>query len=542
MFTFDFLNFMILSDFPIFTFFNSRRRVTINDDKKKDSTDEEQKDEDKEKEKPEKPDEEKEPAPPKEEIFKPVAPSLASPTVTLPKKRQALSPAVAECQRAIYAAFLWQEGLVHDAMASSLYLKFHPLVVKEEELATPTTNKKSEATPTDEVAKTDEKLPATLHHLVTFWEEMSQKVIDHTSSSFSPPKVPSFAQELLKRYEEEKKEMEKLKKEKEKKSGGGGIAAPGGGSTKCELCDVSFPDPVTYHMKDAHGGCGKHANGWGYNSRGSYCSGWAGNCGDGGRGGSTWYLMCKECHAKYLAQKEDNKKKVVKPISVPKMKTRKPGKPRSLPVISSVQGMMLNAKFLLEISTSVTSEGPKVKAGTSVSGGGPDFSRQVSTPEESVVDVTGGSVDTGPIFSKLDKTTKEEPSFRSSLPRHIPVLARSVSMATGSADQAMKRTFSDSGEDAPPTYTRQLTASVTHRTGSDQGYSSSLISKPSMALANLMYLRSCSKEDTGYDKLMRFVTRYHDLFGLKSTMKQMMRLASLRATSLEVGEREGDGN
>ena len=47
---------------------------------------------------------------------------------------------------------------------------------------------------------------------------MSQNIINHTSSSFSPSKVLSFAQELLKRYKEKKKEMEKLKKEKEKKS------------------------------------------------------------------------------------------------------------------------------------------------------------------------------------------------------------------------------------------------------------------------------------------------------------------------------------
>ena len=43
---------------------------------------------------------------------------------------------------------------------------------------------------------------------------MSQKIINHTSSSFSPPKVPRAPQTL---YKEKKKEMEKLKKEKEKK-------------------------------------------------------------------------------------------------------------------------------------------------------------------------------------------------------------------------------------------------------------------------------------------------------------------------------------
>ena len=51
--------------------------------------------------------------------------SVVSPT------KQALSPAMAECQRAVYAAFLWQEGLVHDAIASATYLKFHPELSKE---------------------------------------------------------------------------------------------------------------------------------------------------------------------------------------------------------------------------------------------------------------------------------------------------------------------------------------------------------------------------------------------------------------------------
>lgn len=68
----------------------------------------------------------------------------------------------------------------------------------------------------------------------------------------------------------------------------------------CELCNVNFPQPVTYHMRTAHPGCGRHAGGCGYNSGGHYCGGWAGNCGDGGMAGSTWYLMCENCRTKYL--------------------------------------------------------------------------------------------------------------------------------------------------------------------------------------------------------------------------------------------------
>ena len=83
--------------------------------------------------------------------------------------------------------------------------------------------------------------------------------------------------------------------------------------TLCELCGGMHTHPVTYHMRQTHPGCGRHAGGLGYNSGGNFCGGWAGNCGDGGIGGSTWYLMCENCREKYLhdkrqTQKEKNKK------------------------------------------------------------------------------------------------------------------------------------------------------------------------------------------------------------------------------------------
>ncbi|KAK7075660.1 hypothetical protein SK128_025503, partial [Halocaridina rubra] len=47
------------------------------------------------------------------------------------KVKEAMSPSVAECLRAIFAAFLWHEGIVHDAMACASYLKFHPDLSKQ---------------------------------------------------------------------------------------------------------------------------------------------------------------------------------------------------------------------------------------------------------------------------------------------------------------------------------------------------------------------------------------------------------------------------
>jgi E3 ubiquitin-protein ligase MYCBP2 len=441
-----------------------------------------------------------------------------SPFVEVPViKRQALSPAVAECQRAVFAAFLWQEGLVHDSMASAVYLKFNPNTPSKMDVVS------LEGDLEENGQK--ESLPSTLNHLITFWDEISQKVVENSASFFTIPRVPSFAQELQKRYDEEKKEMERVKKEKEKKSGGGGaLAVAGAGSTMCELCESHFPDPVTYHMKDSHPGCGKHANGWGYNSRGSYCSGWAGNCGDGGRGGSTWYLMCKDCHTKYVSMKEENKRVVVKPVSVPKMKTRKPGKARVLPIVSSVQGMTSNAKFLLEVTS--YSDGGKRKSTTSVVTSQSDISRQLSTPDD-VKERTAS------LTRSQDKSTENQspvPTFQSG---PLNSFVRSISIsASDNNNESFKRTLSESGDadSVPVALTRQMT--VTTPTSQTEP-SASLVNKPSMSLAKLMYNRSCQSKDNGYSRVMNFVTQYHDLDGLKATMKQMMRLAYLKSFALK---------
>ncbi|KAG8137644.1 hypothetical protein E2320_004879 [Naja naja] len=45
--------------------------------------------------------------------------------------KPAMSPSVAECARTVFASFLWHEGIVHDAMACSSFLKFNPELSKE---------------------------------------------------------------------------------------------------------------------------------------------------------------------------------------------------------------------------------------------------------------------------------------------------------------------------------------------------------------------------------------------------------------------------
>ena len=48
--------------------------------------------------------------------------------------KEALSPSVAESIRAVFAAFVWHEGIVHDTMAVASYLKFHPNLAKHPEV------------------------------------------------------------------------------------------------------------------------------------------------------------------------------------------------------------------------------------------------------------------------------------------------------------------------------------------------------------------------------------------------------------------------
>lgn len=67
---------------------------------------------------------------PKKDKSGPLFKGESTPRLTEPAK-QAMSPSVAECARAVFAAFLWHEGIVHDAMACSSFLKFNPDLTKE---------------------------------------------------------------------------------------------------------------------------------------------------------------------------------------------------------------------------------------------------------------------------------------------------------------------------------------------------------------------------------------------------------------------------
>ncbi|XP_037787011.1 E3 ubiquitin-protein ligase MYCBP2-like isoform X1 [Penaeus monodon] len=61
----------------------------------------------------------------------PAAVQREKPGPSRDKIKEAMSPSVAECLRAIFAGFLWHEGIVHDAMACASYIKFHPDLTKQ---------------------------------------------------------------------------------------------------------------------------------------------------------------------------------------------------------------------------------------------------------------------------------------------------------------------------------------------------------------------------------------------------------------------------
>lgn len=319
-----------------------------------------------------------------------------------------MSPTVAECMRAVFAAFMWHEGIVHDAMACASFLKFHPNLAKvmpkvepspsgSRDNTPPTTlnrqsatagpllynlNKilransdprhhkerclsegKADAEPAAGSSEAkDSELPVALQYLVYFWEDLSVATLKVIQGNLI---LPSPSVNVKSKHGEKK---DKDKHDKKSKLGkkemkplvlpgkgnlfgdaAGGLMGGGEKETMCELCGGMFPHPVTYHMRQAHPGCSRHAGGQGYNSGGNFSGGWAGNCGDGGISGSTWYLMCNRCRDKYLR----DKRQALKERSIKKSKKKStPVKQGSgVNVVEPHFILKNNAMFLLELAS-----------------------------------------------------------------------------------------------------------------------------------------------------------------------------------------------
>lgn len=272
--------------------------------------------------------------------------------------RQGTSPSVAECLRAVFAAFLWHEGVVHDAMACASYLKFNPDLRKSTTKRAPATTvpltkeqkarfrhsvevtspsllhlQQLEMLPSGEplnenikskwalpavtkgaAGQTQEEvasdLPRALRYLVLLWDQVTGACKQAIEEQLVLPSLFAGSKTFhrLERTFTRGSEQRRTKKKREYRSsvvnprGAALFGSPVAGEMVCELCGLLCSHPVTYHMRQAHPGCGDHAGGKGYNSAGLFCGGWAGNCGDGGVASSSWYLVCDRCREKFLHQ------------------------------------------------------------------------------------------------------------------------------------------------------------------------------------------------------------------------------------------------
>ncbi|XP_074715572.1 E3 ubiquitin-protein ligase MYCBP2 isoform X17 [Strix uralensis] len=556
--------------------------------------------------------------------------------------KQAMSPSVAECARAVFAAFLWHEGIVHDAMACSSFLKFNPELSKEhapirssltqqpaEEKETKLKNRhsleissalnmfnisphgpdiskmgsinknkvlsmlkepplhekcedgKTESTSFEtsshHTMKSKSPLPLTLQHLVAFWEDISLATIKAASQNMIFPSPGSCA--VLKKKESDK-DNKKTKKEKKKKEkvetrprgnlfGEMAQLAVGGPEkdTICELCGESHPYPVTYHMRQAHPGCGRYAGGQGYNSIGHFCGGWAGNCGDGGIGGSTWYLVCDRCREKYLREKQAAAREKIKQSRRKPMQVKTP---RALPTMEAHQVIKANALYLLSLSSAAEpsilcyhpakafqSQLPSVKEGISE-----DF--PIKMPclylqtlarhhhenfvgyqddnlfQDEMRYLRSTSVPAPYISVTPDASPNvfEEPeSNMKSMP---PSLETSPITDT---DLAKRTVFQRSYSVVASEYDKQhsilparVKAIPRRRVNSgDAEVGSSLLRHPSPELSRLISAHSSlSKGERNFQwPVLAFVIQHHDLEGLEIAMKQALRKSACRVFAME---------
>ncbi|KAF6200677.1 hypothetical protein GE061_005120 [Apolygus lucorum] len=531
--------------------------------------------------------------------------------------KEAMSPSVAESLRATFAAFLWHEGIVHDAMACASFLKFHPSLPKEgalvvtrhtdrartadqrhslevstagnylhikpstletltrsaanananrhrgkqsvikEEVATAsggalTTSGTSEVPQTSTGEHTVTVLPPALKCLVHLWGQLTQTCLQAFALNSILPS-PTAPKSDAKRSSRKKKDW---------KTGGGRGAGERMGA--CELCGGVFPHPVTYHMRLAHAGCGGHAGGKGYNSGGNFCVGWAGNCGDGGVGGSSWYLICDTCRDKYLrAKKQGPAAPGVKKPSRKKAATIPPPNQITPKVISPASSgpmpmethlvMKNNAMFLLELSS-----GSKRIGSSSVSDSRPKSSPMEAWPglgsfqcllalganpsvlreRQSTFDSSGEVVlrrkdsDSTPHSRPLSEGPTSDSDSESGKGK---LFHRSVSMGTNGAPWAKK------DMDFRALSSRKRNNSTCDVGNAETG--SSLLCYPSAALQKLVpsmsqsAIVSSTSEVASIDLLSRpvlvFLLQQHNLQSLHLAMKQALRKSTCRVYGMQ---------
>lgn len=592
--------------------------------------------------------------------------------------KEAMSPSVAECLRAVFAAFLWHEGIVHDAMACASFLKFNPTLPKQIKVPHVTIREKRDmsaatreqkaryrhsvevASPSlmniqyfdsfqpvpfnaninknklrktsvpikedimitasaskDATSQNDSvnsvsnsenlknkgtnssdkyQLPQALQHLVVLWEQISSASLRAIAQQLilpSPMSGSKIFQKLEKERSGGREKDKKLKKKKDYRPVIGaranmfGEVAGGPFSvlereTMCELCGNFYPHPVTYHMRQAHPGCGDHAGGKGYNSGGNFCGGWAGNCGDGGIGGSSWYLICDRCREKYIRQKRQT---LIKEKAKKLRKKSTPTKLLSpLPPMEAHEIMKNNALYLLELSSAAASGIPSNAA--TPSRRSPYNSIPCISSRNSLLDTSPFPVGSFQCLemlgvqqeykNKIGEEFLSEEDIRAlqngvenlgldiSLVDMPAGIMRSLTMNGGADLQLIagkrerKRSKGKEGETKTRTFHRSVSVGLTYRDWNKQEgegltegriimtrkrnnssgceeNATSFLCQPSPALTKLVsYMLDRSDSEFPLQRpVMIFILQRHDLESLQLAMKQALRKAACRVYALQ---------
>ncbi|ETN85251.1 hypothetical protein NECAME_06477 [Necator americanus] len=382
----------------------------------------------------------------------------------------ALRPSVAECCRTVFAAFLWHEHLVKDAMAAAAYLKFHQHLH----------NLWSNSDVREAAA------PAALQPIVRLWIEICTTVRTSVDQHLIVP--PTGGKTLGTMVETKRREAaeegsfyEKLSPAKIAKA-----VASGGG---CELCNCSFKVPVTVHMRMNHPGCGQDAQGYGYNSSGKFTSGWSGDCGSGGRAASTWYLLCSACRAQYLRKT---------PAGFRQERARRWREFRlSANAFDSRPEIIMrqNAVFLLDLNSSLDCDS---KASSTATSGWTINLFPTQTPSPSAM---GRS---GPIGKKVvDSALFARSSF----------LSQSLSRTGHASDPGPKALPT-----SPPVIAMQSLAM--DGTRSDEGDAREVLQSPSAALRTLISHQTPTTGEMLKRPVLAFVVEHHDLKRLRAACEQ----------------------
>ncbi|XP_028172131.1 E3 ubiquitin-protein ligase highwire-like [Ostrinia furnacalis] len=278
-----------------------------------------------------------------------------------PPRKHALSPAQAECLRAIFAALLWHEGIVHDAIACAAFLKFHPQLPKQgarvvtraphdhaarhqrhsvevsnaagqylsmppatletltrsgEEASSSRARKSDIDTPINEedageasTSSVVNVLPPALRALVALWDAL-----------YDAKQLRVATEKIIKdNFDKEDDDPRPIIKVRQKKVWRSITKTPY--SISCELCGgAGVPPPLAAHMRHAHPGC-RAASVRGYDRSGTYrrCDTpqdvVASVCGQLAQACQLWYTFCERCREKALKAASSVKQPKTKSIS-----------------------------------------------------------------------------------------------------------------------------------------------------------------------------------------------------------------------------------